>query len=127
MFMVAITQPPFTHTTFSFLIFDSIDYRKTPLYRLMLKVIDFSWFFSFLALSFLGFFCLLVSFVLELLFFLVLFLLLYCNYNQKKRTTITNNNVSERERTPKTPTVVVTIGFCKPNLLISFTCMLNTC
>jgi hypothetical protein len=40
----------------------------------------------FLALSFLGLFCLLVSYVLELLLLLFLFLLLYCSYNKN------NNN-----------------------------------
>jgi hypothetical protein len=71
----AITQPPFTYITFYFLLFNLI----LENYSLSLNVESGK---VLLALSFLGFFCLLVSCVLELLLFLFLFILLYCNYNR---------------------------------------------
>jgi hypothetical protein len=55
--------------------------EKIVFYHLMLKAADFSWFLSFLALIFLGFFCLLVSYVIKLLL-LLLFLFLYYSYNR---------------------------------------------
>ncbi len=79
MFTTIITRPLFTYTTFSFILFNLI----------------LEFFFCspnvesgrfFLALNFLGFFCLFVSCVLELLILLFLFILLYYSYNKK------NNN-----------------------------------
>jgi hypothetical protein len=79
MLTTAITWPPFTYTTFSFLFFNLI--LENCFMSLNVESDRF-----FLALSFLGFFCLLVSCVLELLLLLFLFLLLYCSYNMN------NNN-----------------------------------
>jgi hypothetical protein len=58
-----IAQPPFTYITFSFFLFNLI--QKNCSLSLNVESIIF-----FLALSFLGFFCLLVFCVFELLLFL---------------------------------------------------------
>jgi hypothetical protein len=65
MFIVVITRPPFIYTTFSLLLFYSILFLKNC--SLLLNVESGR---SFLALNFLGFFCLLVFCVLELLLLL---------------------------------------------------------
>jgi hypothetical protein len=79
MLATIITQPLFMYTMLSFLLFNLI------LEKCFLSLNDENDKF-FLALNFLGFFCLLVSCVLELLLLLFLFLLLNCSYNKN------NNN-----------------------------------
>jgi hypothetical protein len=92
--------------------------------RLMLKVANFSWSLSFLALSFLGFFCLLILVLSSCSYFLFFYSCTIATTG--KITTQTSNSVSEGKGTPEKPTMVVILSFCKPKLLISLTCLLNT-
>ncbi len=96
MFTAAIIWPSFTYTTFFFPSFQFNCRKKTLLYHLMLKATNF-----FLALSFLHFFCLLVSIILSCYYFFFFFY--SCTTTTTTTTTtITNNNVSEGKRTPET-------------------------
>ncbi len=90
----------------------------------MLKAVDFSWSFSFLALNFLGFFaCQFLVFLNCCYFF---FFFYSCTVVATGTTiTITSNNISEGEGTSEKPMTVVTASFCKLKLSISFTCLLS--
>jgi hypothetical protein len=94
MLTATITQPSFTYITLSFLLFNLI----LENYFLSLNVESNRF---FLVLSFLGFFCFLVSCVRELLLLLFLFLLLY-RITIGTITTIISNNVSKGKGTLKT-------------------------
>jgi len=95
MFMTIIAQPPFTYTTFSFLLFNLI-LKKTPLCHLMLKAVDFFW----LWVSWVSFAC---WFFVFLNFYYFFFFFYYCTtITTGTITTITSSSVSKGKGTPKT-------------------------
>jgi hypothetical protein len=123
MFTKVIKLPLFTYTTFSFLLFDSIFFF---LNCFLSPNVENDRFFlvSFLTLSFLGLFYLLVSCVLSCYYFS--FFLHFCIATTTTITTIISSNVSKGKGTLEKPMVVTITSFCKPKLSISLTCLLST-
>jgi hypothetical protein len=123
MFMMTITRPPFTYTTFYCLFYIQFHYRKTALCHLMLKTTDFSWSFSFHAFSFL----LLAGFLMFLSSYYFILFFYSCSATTTRTTTIiTSNNVNKGEGTPIKPTMIAIASFYKPKLPISLTCLQST-